>query len=73
MNTVIHSRFVAHRREADACSIGGAAIIYLLIGLLGYATFGNRVGSNILDSYHGGLLISTCRVAISVLVLFSCT
>lgn len=53
-------------------SIGGAAVIYLLIGLLGYVTFGNGVGSNILDSYHGGLLISTCRVAISILVLFSC-
>lgn len=65
-------------------SIGGAAVIYVVIGLLGCAsrsaiiaadrvdaTFGNRVGSNILDSYPGGLLITTCRIGIAVLVLFS--
>ena len=64
-------------------SIGGAAVIYIVIGLLGCAsaagvvadradaTFGNRVGSNILDSYPGGLLITTCRIGIAVLVLFS--
>ncbi|KAG0144482.1 hypothetical protein CROQUDRAFT_659912 [Cronartium quercuum f. sp. fusiforme G11] len=52
-------------------AIGGAALIYELIGTLGYLTFGSHVSSNLIADYHHSLLITTARAAISLLVLFS--
>ncbi|EGG08376.1 uncharacterized protein MELLADRAFT_116043 [Melampsora larici-populina 98AG31] len=52
-------------------SIGSAALIYEVIGTLGYLTFGNNVSSNLISDYHNSKMISICRSAISLLVLFS--
>jgi len=52
-------------------SIGSAAGIYEVIGLLGYLTFGTDVASNIMESYHNSVAISICRLGIVIMVLFS--
>ncbi|KAH8918708.1 hypothetical protein BT69DRAFT_1337948 [Atractiella rhizophila] len=52
-------------------SLGSATIIYLLIGILGYLTFGADIGSNIMEMYPSSPFVSICRVAIVILVLFS--
>ncbi|TNY17338.1 putative AVT6-involved in amino acid efflux from the vacuole [Rhodotorula diobovata] len=52
-------------------SIGGAAIIYEVLGILGYLTFGTAVGGNIIEMYPRTRLVSFCQVGITVLVLFS--
>jgi len=46
-------------------------LIYEVIGLLGYLTFGKGVGSNIIENYPRSTLVSVCQFAIVVLVLFS--
>lgn len=48
-----------------------AAVIYQLIGILGYLTFGETVPSNIMTAYHDSELINICRAGIVILVLFS--
>ncbi|KAF9112734.1 hypothetical protein BGX27_002869 [Mortierella sp. AM989] len=52
-------------------SIGSAVVIYHVIGILGYLTFGNEVGSNIIQMYNSSLLVTIGRIAIVILVLFS--
>ncbi|GAA5857001.1 hypothetical protein JCM9279_007309 [Rhodotorula babjevae] len=52
-------------------SIGGAAIIYEILGILGYLTFGAAVGGNIIEMYPRTRLVSFCQVGITILVLFS--
>lgn len=52
-------------------SIGSAVVIYHIIGVLGYLTFGNSVGSNIIQMYDDGMLVTIGRIAIVVLVMFS--
>jgi amino acid permease len=52
-------------------SIGAAAAIYHIIGILGYLTFGNSTGSNIIQMYGSSLLVTIGRIAIVILVLFS--
>ncbi|KAM0750748.1 hypothetical protein T439DRAFT_348048 [Meredithblackwellia eburnea MCA 4105] len=52
-------------------SIGSAALIYQVLGILGFLTFGSKVGSNIIEMYPHSTLVSTCQLAIVVLVLFS--
>ncbi|KAF9298721.1 hypothetical protein BGZ74_009268 [Mortierella antarctica] len=52
-------------------SIGSAVVVYHIIGVLGYLTFGNAVGSNIIQMYDDGMLVTVGRIAIVVLVMFS--
>ena len=54
-------------------SIGSSAIIYEIIGLLGYLTFGNTVSSNVLESYHHSTLVAICRLGIVMYFLFKRT
>jgi amino acid permease len=53
-------------------SIGGACIIYELIAVLGYLTFGSKIGANIMAMYPSTSLFIACgQLAIVILVLFS--
>jgi len=52
-------------------SIGSAVVIYHIIGVLGYLTFGNNVGSNIIQMYNDSMLVTVGRIAIVILVMFS--
>ncbi|KDE05490.1 hypothetical protein MVLG_04178 [Microbotryum lychnidis-dioicae p1A1 Lamole] len=52
-------------------SLGSAAIIYEILGILGYLCFGNLVGSNIIEMYPHSLLVSICQLGLVILVLFS--
>jgi amino acid permease len=53
-------------------SIGGACIIYEIVAVLGYLTFGSKVGANIMAMYPAtSLFIAFGQLAIVVLVLFS--
>ncbi|KAF9086262.1 hypothetical protein BGX29_001474 [Mortierella sp. GBA35] len=52
-------------------SIGSAVVVYHIIGILGYLTFGNAVGSNIIQMYNASLLVTIGRIAIVILVMFS--
>ncbi|KAK9895494.1 hypothetical protein P389DRAFT_205609 [Cystobasidium minutum MCA 4210] len=51
-------------------SIGSAALIYELVGVLGYITFGENTPPNILSAYHDTLFINICRFGIVLCVLF---
>ncbi|KAF9437127.1 hypothetical protein BGZ76_001908 [Entomortierella beljakovae] len=52
-------------------SIGSAVVVYHIIGVLGYLSYGNDVGSNIIQMYNSSLIVTIGRIAIVVLVLFS--
>jgi len=52
-------------------SMGSATIIYEIVGVLGYLTFGATVGANIMEAYPPSTFISICRLFIVILVLFS--
>lgn len=53
-------------------SIGTAAGIYEVVAILGYLTFGSRVGSNIIAMYPStSLFIAFGQLAIVILVMFS--
>ncbi|GAA6036702.1 hypothetical protein JCM8097_003437 [Rhodosporidiobolus ruineniae] len=52
-------------------SIGSAAVIYELLGVLGYITFGAAVGGNLIEMYPHTTLVSIGQLGIVVLVLFS--
>lgn len=52
-------------------SIGSAVVVYHVIGVLGYLTFGNDVGSNIIQKYNDSMLVTVGRIAIVILVMFS--
>lgn len=53
-------------------SIGGACIIYEIVAVLGYLTFGSKVGANIMAMYPSTSLFIACgQLAIVILVLFS--
>jgi amino acid permease len=53
-------------------SIGGACIIYEVVAVIGYFTFGSKVGANIMAMYPSTSLFIACgQLAIVILVLFS--
>lgn len=56
---------------AIGTSIGGAAIIYEVLGILGYMTFGSAVGGNLIEMYPRTKVVLIGQVGIVVLVLFS--
>ncbi|KAK3186149.1 hypothetical protein K4F52_005139 [Lecanicillium sp. MT-2017a] len=52
-------------------SIGSAGVIYLLVAITGYITFGNSVVGNIVMMYATGIASTIGKAAIVILVLFS--
>jgi len=53
-------------------SIGGAVIIYEIIAVFGYLTFGSNVGANIIAMYPStSLFIAVGQLAIVALIIFS--
>jgi amino acid permease len=52
-------------------SILTSCVIYLIVAVCGYKTFGDKVESNILINYPNNVWTSICRVCISFLVIFS--
>ncbi|KAF2230023.1 hypothetical protein EV356DRAFT_474359 [Viridothelium virens] len=52
-------------------SIGIACFIYILVGLTGYLSFGDKVSSNIVSDYTPSVASTIGRAAIVVLVMFS--
>ncbi|KAI6164637.1 transmembrane amino acid transporter protein-domain-containing protein, partial [Pisolithus thermaeus] len=53
-------------------SIGGAILIYEVIAIFGYLTFGSNVGANIIAMYPStSVFIAVGQLAIVVLILFS--
>ncbi|KAJ3407450.1 hypothetical protein HDV05_005411 [Chytridiales sp. JEL 0842] len=52
-------------------SIGTALIIYQVVGILGYLSFGNTVKSNIIQMYPSSLLITGGQLALAILFLLS--
>ena len=54
-----------------ACSIGGCSVLYLVVAIAGFLTYGHAVDSNILVNYPHLRCVSLVRLAVSVLVLFS--
>lgn len=53
-------------------SIGGAVLIYEVIAVFGYLTFGSNVGANIIAMYPStSVFIAVGQLAIVVLILFS--
>lgn len=52
-------------------AIGLCSVLYIIVGVLGYATFGDTVKGNILESYPNDTIIGIARLAISLLVAVS--
>ncbi|KZT55824.1 hypothetical protein CALCODRAFT_556245 [Calocera cornea HHB12733] len=53
-------------------AVGGATIIYEIIAIFGYLTFGSNVGANIIAMYpETTIFVAVGQVAIIILVLFS--
>ena len=53
-------------------SFGFALCLYLIVALCGYATYGSAVSSNILTMYPKNGFTTAARIAISLVVIFSC-
>ena len=52
-------------------SIGSAVVVYHVVAVLGYLTFGGSVGSNIIQMYNDSMIVTVGRIAIVILVMFS--
>jgi amino acid permease len=52
-------------------SISVAYIVYLVIGVIGYLSFGNKVSSNIIQAYPPGLMVTFGQISIGMLALFT--
>lgn len=61
----------ANFRKIVTFSIGPALVVYIMVGLAGYLTFGDRVGGNIIAMYPYSIKTIIGQIAIVILVLFS--
>jgi amino acid permease len=52
-------------------SVSSSFIVYQIIGIIGYLTFGNSVKSNIIAMYPHGAFVTGGQLAIAILVLLS--
>lgn len=52
-------------------SIGSSVLMYWVVGLCGYFSFGDNVGGNIISMYPYNIFSTIGRIAIVVLVIFS--
>lgn len=62
----------ARVNTAIGSSIGTGGIVYLIVGILGYLSFGSNVGDNIIAMYPStSLFVCFGRVSIIILTIFS--
>ena len=62
----------ARVNTAILSSIGTGGMVYLIVGVLGYLSFGNNVGDNIIAMYPStSLFVCFGRVSIIILTIFS--
>jgi amino acid permease len=54
-----------------SASIGVAWVVYMVVAVAGFETYGDAVKSNILVSYPVSVVVSVARIAITLLVVFS--
>lgn len=52
-------------------SVGSGLIVYLIIAISGYATFGSKVASDVLELYPQDTLMTVSRILVSLLVISS--
>lgn len=52
-------------------SIGSAGFFYILVGITGYLSYGDKVGGNIVNMYAPSVSSTIGRLAIVILVMFS--
>ncbi|KAK9694661.1 hypothetical protein K7432_013341 [Basidiobolus ranarum] len=52
-------------------SIGASFLVYQVVGVLGYLTFGDHVLGNIIKMYDNGVVLTIGRFALVILVMFS--
>jgi len=68
----LHTNSQARMNLVIGTAIGGATVIYEIIAIFGYLTFGSHVGANIIAMYpETTIFIAIGQVAIVILVLFS--
>ncbi|OCH96252.1 hypothetical protein OBBRIDRAFT_765760 [Obba rivulosa] len=68
----ITSNTQARMNTVIGASIGSAAVIYEIIAVFGYLTFGSKVGANIIAMYPStSLFIAIGQLAIAIMVMFS--
>ena len=59
-------------RRVCASAVSTAFIIYLVLGVAGYATFGDRVMPDVLESYPAGNgIVAVARIMVSLIVTVS--
>ena len=58
-------------RKLITVSISVSTVVYLVIGIFGYLTFGNLIKSNIIAMYPSSFTVTCGQLAIAMLVLFS--
>lgn len=75
MLPVYNELFNNHERRVNSAivsSIGTGATVYLIVGVLGYLSFGGNVGDNIIAMYPStSLFVCFGRVSIIILTIFS--
>ncbi|KAI9812275.1 MAG: hypothetical protein M1827_004723 [Pycnora praestabilis] len=54
-----------------SASVGSAGLIYLLVAITGYLSFGNNVGGNVVGMYVPSVATTIGQAAIVILVMFS--
>ncbi|KIP03412.1 hypothetical protein PHLGIDRAFT_26130 [Phlebiopsis gigantea 11061_1 CR5-6] len=68
----IHKNTQERMNIVIGTSIGSAALVYEIIAVFGYLTFGSKVGANIIAMYPStSLFIAVGQLAIAILVMFS--
>ncbi|RPD64134.1 vacuolar amino acid transporter 5 [Lentinus tigrinus ALCF2SS1-7] len=68
----IHTNSQKRMNLVIGTAIGSAAVIYEIIAVFGYLTFGSKVGPNIIAMYPStSLFIAVGQLAIAILVMFS--
>ncbi|KAG7695114.1 hypothetical protein KL932_001571 [Ogataea haglerorum] len=67
----LHDRSLANVTKMNIVSIGTACVLYIIVGLSGYLTFGDTVSGNIIAMYPNSLSSTIGRIAIVILVTLS--
>lgn len=70
INEMADRRVTAYRNVIIVSMVISSAV-YVVIGLSGYLSFGDKVGDNIISMYHPSFWTTLGRLAIVLLVLFS--
>jgi len=57
--------------QVGGVAFGIATLLYILVGVCGYATYGDKVQPNILESYPSTPLAAVARIGLSMVTIFS--